>query len=80
MTEIRHGNWGDAFYASSLTCLNRKQPGECVAPGAHLGHTCGIQHEGLEDGEACKAVKVTCQIHEPRIHRDLEQEDRMRRA
>lgn len=77
--KLRHGQWGSVFSATSYSCDNRALPGYCEATGAHLGMRCGIQHQGLEKDERCHAILVTCGFHPNKIHRDIDQEDRITR-
>lgn len=74
---LRHGKWRDVFSGASYRCGNRALPGYCEATGMHLAQRCGIAHKGLDAGETCQAVRVLCRLHPSRIHRDLEQEDRL---
>lgn len=72
---VGHGKWGDPRY----TGKNCRDPRTCSGntQGSHLQFHCGVQHKGLEDGEACKAVLVFCSVHRNKLYRDLEQEEKI---
>lgn len=76
MKTVQHGQWGDVRYTSK----DCRDPHLCNGntQGEHYGYGCGIAHQGLEGGERCNAVKVTCSVHRSRLYRDLEQEDKIR--
>lgn len=73
--QVQHTWQGDVSYTSKdcrdLQLCNGNSQGE------HYAHRCMTHHQGLEDGEACKAVLVVCSVHRNKVYRDVEQEDKI---